>query len=392
MSYQAKQQYLIAIWERYQKAGKIEKGRILDEFCAVCGYSRKAAIRQLKIGPRPNGARSRGRKPKYTGEVLEVLKDIWHLSGKLCARRLKEAIPEWLEFYLRRPNHLKKDQIDMILEMSVSTIDRKLKVVRSREKKGKSTTRKSSWWFRSHIPIQADNDGIDRPGFVQSDTVAHCGASISGHYAHSLTATDVATTWTETRAIWTKQSLGVKEGLGSFEESFPFPILFLKSDSGSEFMNDRVYSFLTCREFPIHFVRSRPYHKDDQCYVEQKNFQHARSVFGYIRIDHPDLVAKMNEIYTHYWNPLQNFFIPTMKMQSKERVNSKIVKKYGLPKTPYQRVMESDFLSKEKKELLRERKQKLNPIDLKTQLEIKLKEFFDLTKQLTQSNEVKFVA
>ena len=392
MSHLVKRQYLMAIYDRYQKAPKTEKSRILDEFCAVCNYSRKVAIRLLGTPVHPSSIHNRGRKAKYSGPPIEALRDIWCLTGRICAKRLKEAMPEWLEFYLRRPNTLQAAEVQMLKEMSISTIDRKLGVFRKQENKGKSTTRRSNWWFRSHVPIQAGNEGITGPGFVQSDTVAHCGNSIGGSYAHTLTATDVFTTWTESRAIWTKASLGVQEGFLSFEETFPFPLQFVKTDSGTEFMNDRVYSFLLIREFPIQMLRSRPYQKDDQCYVEQKNFQHARSVFGYVRLDHPDLIAKMNEIYIEYWNPLQNFFIPTMKIFSKERVNAKIKKKYGKAKTPYQRVMESDSVTETQKDLLRKRKEALNPIELRTQVEIKLKEFFDLTKQLTQTDQVKLVA
>jgi hypothetical protein len=238
----------------------------------------------------------------------------------------------------------------------------------------------------SHPAIDSQFDHL------QSDTVAHCGTSVAGNYAHTVTATDVFTTWTESRAIWTKSSLGVQESISSFERSFPFPLVVLKSDSGSEFMNDRVYSFLVVREFPIQLVRSRPYQKNDQCYVEQKNFQHARSVFGYTRLDHPELVAKMNDIYINYWNPLQNFFIPTDKMISKERVNAKIKKKYGKAQTPFQRVMESTAINEEQKQILRQRKEQLNPIELRTMIEIKLREFLDLTKQLTQTEQVKLVA
>jgi hypothetical protein len=392
MSHLARRQYLVAIWDRYLKAGRVEKGRILDEFCAVCGYSRKFAIRLLGRGPAPNGINRRGRKHKYNGPLLDALRDIWHLTGRVCARRLKEAMPEWLEYYIRRTNGLQDHEIKMLLEMSASTIGRKLKLFRKEENRGKSTTRRSNWWFRSHVPIQAENDGFDKPGFVQADTVAHCGDCISGSYAHTVTATDVYTTWTETRAIWGKQSTGVKEAFSSFEKSFPFALVVMKTDSGSEFMNDRVYSFLVCREFPVQLVRSRPYQKNDQCYVEQKNFQHARSVFGYLRLEHPELVEKMNDIYVNYWNPLQNFFIPTMKMESKIREGTKIKKKYGKAKTPFQRVIESGVLSDEQKQALQRRKESLNPIELRTQFEIKLREFFDLTKRLTQTESIKIAA
>jgi len=392
MSHLAKKQYLIAIWDRYQKASKAEKSRILSEFCAVCKYNRKYATRLLNLPITPCLTQKRGVKPFYTESVIIALKDIWLLTGSICAKRLKGALPEWLEFYLKRPNSLSSNEIRLLQKISISTIDRKLKKFREQNKKGKSTTRKSNWAFRAHIPIQTNNDGIDKPGFVQADTVAHCGTSIAGEYAHTVTATDLFTTWTETRAIWRKQSIGVQEALDSFEKSFPFSIFCLKTDSGSEFLNDRVYSFLVCREFPIHLVRSRPYKKNDQCYVEQKNFQHARTVFKYIRLDHPDLVEKMNEIYIKFWNPLQNFFIPTMKLKSKTRNGSKFIKTYWKPKTPFQRVMESKDVTDEQKIHLQMQKKQLNPIELRIQLEIKLKEFFDLTKLLVTTEQVKFAA
>jgi hypothetical protein len=166
MSHLAKQQYLIAIYDRYRNSSKIEKSRILDEFCAVCGYSRKVAIRLLSGPVCPSAIHHRGRKVKYSGAVIEALRDIWCLTGRICGSRLKQAIPEWLEYYLRRPNSLQPEDVQMLREISAATINRKLTVFRQQDFKGKSTTRRSNWWFRSHVPIQAGNEGITGPGFI----------------------------------------------------------------------------------------------------------------------------------------------------------------------------------------------------------------------------------
>ena len=217
---------------------------------------------------------------------------------------------------------------------------------------------------------------------MTSDTVAHCGETISGQYAHSLTVTDLATTWTENGATWRKGKAVICHAMQDIEESFPFAITGFKSDCGTEFINDELFKYFVQRPEPIQFYRSRPYQKNDNCHVEQKNLTHVRRLFGYDRFDDEELVDLMNDIYKNYWNPLQNYFLPTMKLIKKERINGKIKKKFDEPTTPYQRVLNSEAISSEEKEILKEKKKKLNPFKLRMGLEIKLKEFKEKASKL----------
>jgi hypothetical protein len=212
--------------------------------------------------------------------------------------------------------------------------------------------------------------------------VAHCGDSLEGGFANTLTVTDIHTTWTETRGLWGKGSARVIEAMREIEGTLPFLIAVFKSDSGSEFMNFDLHRyFLERASNPIKMTRSRPYKKDDNCYVEQKNFTHVREIFGYERIGQSDLVPLMNEIYAQYWCPLQNFFVPSMKILRKTRIGAKIKKEYDEPKTPYKRLMECPGISEEKKQVLTEQKSKLNPFHLQQGLDRKLRNFQELLRQ-----------
>jgi hypothetical protein len=257
-----------------------------------------------------------------------------------------------------------------------------------RRQTGLSSTRPpKSFWYRSVVPIKPKDWDVKDPGHFQCDTVAHCGTSLEGAFMNTITLTDIHTGWTENFAVHTKSAARVREGLIEMENRLFFAIKSIKFDSGSEFMNFGVISYLRDgyyrghRETPVEIYRSRPYQKNDNCYVEQKNFTHVRELFGYDRIEDRTLVRLMNDIYQNYFNPLQNFFLPTMKILSKVRVGGRIIKKYDIPKTPLQRLIDSTEGESEKIKALKLRYSELDPIDLQTGLESKLKEFFSLLAQ-----------
>ena len=237
--------------------------------------------------------------------------------------------------------------------------------------------------MKNKIPLNTFDQKIDRPGFMQSDTVAHCGTSTDGQYVNSITFTDIDSTWTENRAIFSKKAEGVRKRFSELNQTLPFELLAVNVDNGSEFLNTAVFNFMNPGndQKKIIFTRSRAYKKNDNCYVEQKNYTHVRELFGYERMEDPALAEFMNEIYRDYWNPLQNFFIPTFKLVSKTRVGARIVKKYDLPKTPYDRLLLSKHLSDAQKENLKKMKKNLNPFLLKTEMEAKLKTFFELLRK-----------
>lgn len=379
MSHSARKQYLFAIIERYQKSDRNTKKVILDEFCAICGYTRKYAIRVLNK-PLELSKRRPGAKRRYGDDVREHLLVLWRAMGRVCSKRVKRALPEWLDYY--QCNNCDLETRVKLLKLSPSTIDRILKPERKKSR-GISTTRPAKYWYKSRIPIQAEDISVAEAGFITADTVAHCGDSAGGSYASTITVTDIASTWTLNHAIRSKTQEEVKNGISTIETSLPFPMKAFKSDCGSEFMNRTLFEHFINRENPVLFFRTRPYHKNDNCHVEQKNFTHVRSLFGYERFNSEELVALMNEIYSQYWNPLQNFFIPTMKLALKTRDGAKIKKVYDDAQTPFRRLMQTTSISEEKKNELLEQKKALNPFHLRAMLDAKLEEFRLRVKQLS---------
>lgn len=382
MGIEAVREYLVEIRERYRNSSRSEKKKILDEFCAVCGYSRKYVIRLLGGDPNRPRRTKPGPKPKYNSEeLLTHLKKLWFAMEQMGAKKMVAALAHWLPHY--RADGFTADIELKLRTMSASTIDRLLKPLKSNALRGIATTKPGSL-LKKRIPIQTVDWNIKQAGFMEADTVAHCGEAICGEYAHSITMTDIHTGWTENRATWTKAAGGVQEQIKDIENGLPFDILGFDCDNGSEFLTyNLVDYFQKGREKPVKFTRSRPYQKNDQAFVEQKNWTHVRQLFGYDRLDRRDLVALMNDIYKNEWNPLHNFFIPQIKLIEKTRIGGRIKKKYDKPQTPYQRLLESSDLCEEAKQLLIARSGNLNPFELKASLEEKLKTFSNLRKRLS---------
>jgi len=380
MSIEARKEYLKAIRDRYQKADRKYKTTILNEFCAVCRYSRKYAIRVLNSKASMREKKP-GRKVKYDAEFASHLKELWLLMGMICSKKMKVAMPTWMPFYLAQTEVSWSVQIKL-KHISPATMDRVLKPFRAQaERRGLSTTR-PDLLIKNKIPIKLmSGRDIKRPGFVEADTVAHCGDSISGFYASSLTMTDIYSGWTENRACWTKGKTPVLNSIKSIEEDLPFAMWGFACDNGTEFLNYELLDyFKRYRSVPVDFVRRRPYKKNDNAHVEQKNWTHVRQLFGYERFEDEKLLPLMNEIYLR-WNTLNNFFIPVMKLESKTRVGAKIKKKYDEPQTPYQRLIECAELDDDEKEVLKNRYQTLNPIELRKGLNDKLQTFFQTVKR-----------
>jgi hypothetical protein len=368
---QYKREYLLAIWERYQRVGRRFKSKILDEFCAVCGYTRKYAIGLLSRKPRRRQCQP-GPRRRYDGQVLEPLKVIWLAAEQMCSKRLKAALPLWLPFYEQEHGPLVEAVRKKLLQISAASIDRLLKKERARYRgKGLCGTRPGGL-LKHQIPIRTDNDDVDRPGFLEADTVAHCGNSLAGDFIWSLTFTDIFCQWTENRATWNKGAEGVLGQVKDVEANLPFELLGFDVDNGSEFLCFHLWRYLLDRPRPVPLTRSRPYRKNDQAHVEQKNWTHVRQLLGYQRLEQPELVPLINELY-RTWGLLHNFFCPNLKLLSKTRKGAKTIRKYSPPQTPYQRLLESKHLSQEQKQKLQNRFQQLNPLQLKREIEQKLK-------------------
>jgi len=378
MTIQSKRDYLQAIRTRYRTAPKDSKSAILDEFCTICGYNRKYAIRRLNKKPTKR-QRKPGPQPQYRDtSVLQPLKRIWFATDQMCSKKLQAAIPLWLPFYEQEYGALDAGIKTKLLAISPSTIDRTLKPVRvSGKTKGLCGT-KPGTLLKNQIPIKTHNWDVTKPGFFEADTVAHCGNSLSGNFVWSLTFTDIFSGWTENRAVWNKGSYGVFTQIKDIEAAIAFPIRGFDCDNGSEFLNHHLLRYFTNRpQSPIQFTRSRPYKKNDNAHVEQKNWTHVRQVLGYDRFDKPELVDLINDLYKHECSLYNNFFCPTLKLKEKLRVNSKYVKKYYPPKTPYQRLLDSEQLTREAKLFLSVTYQSLNPFKLKKIIESKLKMIFN---------------
>lgn len=368
---QSKWEYLLAIWERYQRVGRRFKSKILDEFCAVCGYTRKYAIGLLSCKPRRRQCKP-GPRRRYDGQVLKPLKVIWLAAEQMCSKRLKAALPLWLPFYEQEHGPLVEPVRKKLLQISAASIDRLLKKERARYRgKGLCGTRPGGL-LKHQIPIRTDNDDVDRPGFLEADTVAHCGNSLAGDFIWSITFTDLFCQWTENRATWNKGAEGVLGQVKDVEANLPFELLGFDVDNGSEFLCFHLWRYLLDRPRPVPLTRSRPYRKNDQAHVEQKNWTHVRQLLGYQRLEQPERVPLINELY-RTWGLLHNFFCPNLKLLSKTRKGAKTIRKYSPPQTPYQRLLESKHLSQEQKQKLQSRFQQLNPLQLKREIEQKLK-------------------
>lgn len=382
MSPRSKREVLEAIVVRYRNATRAIKTAILNEFCDTCGYHRKHALRLLatfKRFSRPV-ARKRGRAPVYRPEELLLpLRRIWKQAYMPCSKRLKAVIPVWLRGYAQRYGPLPLPVVNALLRISPATMDRMLAPVRAKHRLHGRATTKPGTLLKKHIPVKVDQWDEKRPGFLEIDSVSHCGGSTEGVYASTLDCVDIATTWTEQRAVWGKGYQPVIEQIGDIEKALPFPLRGVDSDNGGEFLNYHLLRYLTERKEPIQFTRSREYKKDDNAHVEQKNWTHVRQWLGYDRLDDPNVVPLMNDLYRTEWRLFHNFFCPSMKLISKTRVASKTVKRYDKPKTPYQRVLESADVPETAKKNLTTLFESLNPFDLRDAMEEKLRKIFPST-------------
>jgi hypothetical protein len=313
----------------------------------------------------------------YDTETLLVpLKRIWKAANLPCSKRLKAILPEWLRGYVKTYGPISQEMAVALLRISPSSIDRMLNPVRAKYTKHGRGTTKPGTLLRKHIQVKTNQWDEFRPGFLEADTVAHCGSSTEGMYANTIDCVDIATGWTEQRAVWGKNYQDVIDQIKDIEQSLPFPIRGFDADNGGEFLNHHLFRYLTERKRPIQFTRSRAYKKDDNAHIEQKNWTHVRQWLGYDRLDSPEAVPLMNELYTSEWRLFLNFFCPSVKLLEKKRVASKIIKRYDKPKTPFRRVLESPDVSDESKRKLKEQYKTLNPFELRKALEVKLKKIF----------------
>jgi hypothetical protein len=372
MTLKAKRELLKVLRPRYLKASKTEKGRMLDEFVAATGYNRKYAIHLLKNGLPKRRKHKRRAQTIYTPDVVAALVQVWQASGRLCSKRLQPFMSEFLDALARHDEMVFEPRIKALLcQMSPATIDRKLRRTRARQgrQRGLSTT-KPGTLLKKSIPIRTFIDWNEQqPGFVEVDLVAHCGDTTAGVYLNTLCLVDIYTHWCGLAALPNKGQIATFIALKAIRQRLPFPLLGLDSDNGSEFINDQLFRY--CLDQHITFTRSRPYHKNDQAHVEQKNWSVVRQTVGYDRYESPEALNLLTAIYTDLELHV-NFFRPTLKLSEKKREGSKVRKRYEPARTPYRRVIASPIVPDEDKTQLCQIYLGLNPLALQRQVEANL--------------------
>jgi len=379
MGYGARQEYFQAQRKRYRQASRAQKGRILDEACALLGMHRKSVIRAL--GRAPGRRKRRGPKSRYGApEILATLKVFWLKAQQPCGKRLQPIVKLWMQAYEQRYGALEPQIRQALLAMSPSTMDRLLASLRARRRKGLSATR-SAQRLKGQIPIRTSFHDVEGPGWLEADTVAHCGATLAGAFVWSLTLTDIWSGWTVNRAVWNRSHKAIAAHLAEIEPGLEFDIQGFDCDNGSEFLNRELYRYFHDRPVPVEFTRSRAYRKNDNAHVEQKQWTHVRQLLGYERLENRRLLPLINDLYRGPWHDLQNFFLPTMKLVSKTREGSRILRRHTRPMTPCQRLLACRQVSKEAKDRLRRKLQSLDPFDLAERVEDHLKAIFRIVKR-----------
>jgi len=370
MSQQSKHELQAEVQPRYLKASKAEKQKILDEFTATTGYHRKYAIRVLKRGYKCRRHKSKGRTAVYRGEVVKALEQIWEIYGRICSKRLHPYLPEGIKVLERCGEiALSAETKALLLRISRSSMDRCLASARFNKPHGLSTTKPGSL-LKKNIPIRTFTDwNEDKPGFLEIDLVAHCGGSTAGQYLYTLDCTDLCTGWTEPIALTRRTQEAVGVAIDALQEELPFDLLGIDSDNGSEFINDLLYRYCLARG--ITFTRSRPYQKNDQAHIEQKNWSVVRHVIGYDRLESEEQCVLLESIYQDL-RLYVNFFQPVLKLISKEHIGNKVIRKYDTARTPYQRVMERNDISLARKARLIHIYLRLNPAELRRSLDAKI--------------------
>lgn len=381
MSLKSKCELLEVLRPRYLKASKAEKQKILDEFTATTGYHRKHAIRILKNKVQVQNhlkGKTKTYKTVYTGEVVEALEQIWEIYGHICSKRLQPFLPEAIKVLERcHEIELSEETKELLLKISSASIDRCLRTVRLKSPHGLTTTKPGNL-LKALIPIRTFTEwDEERPGFMEIDLVAHCGNTTEGQYLNTLTCTDLSTGWTEVTALPHRSQQAVSEAIHRMRQRLPFPLLGIDSDNGSEFINDLLYRY--CLEEQITFTRSRPYKKNDQAHVEQKNWSVVRREVGYDRWETEQELALLESIYEDLRLYL-NFFQPSFKLIAKERIGNQTIKRYDTAKTPYQRVLERQDIPMEAKARLMHLYVQLNPAELRRRIDQKTAQLWKISR------------
>ena len=375
MSKSTKDEVMTKLRGRYARAGLEHKTKIIDQAIDLFDSHRKAAIRALRPSPRaPQAPALIGRPLKYEPAVLlPPLKVIWLARQQPCGKLLAAALPDWVPAYEAQHHKLAPEGRASLLAARPATLDRLLAVVRAQHGRACGGTRPGTL-LRQQIPLRGGLWDENQPGHLEIDTVALCGGRLDGDLVWMLDAIDICTPWVEARAVWNRGQDNTLEQIKDIETRLPFALLGLDRDNGGEFLNGHLLHWCQQRAEPVKFTRRRPYKKDDNAHIKQKNWTHIRQWFGYERHDNPDGAPLLNALTPGAWGQLVNFFRPALKLKSKEMEGRRIKRIYGKPQTPYARVLARAQVTPEKKAELKALKERLNPFVLAAQVERELKQ------------------
>lgn len=381
MNMTTKQEIFKEKLSEYLAASKAEKGRILDAVCDVIGVVRKSAIRRFRtIQLRERSWRQeRGRKVRYGPDVTAALQKVWDISGQICAERLQPIIVEYIRI-LQRDNMWSHGQATtgLLLDMSIGTMKLRLaSLTNTSSGKGRGATKPSE--LKEIIPIRRGPWVNPPPGQGEVDTVAHCGYTLQGDFCYTVQYTDIATVWTCLAGQWNKGQVETLKSIEKIKTRLPFPLLGIDPDSGSEFINWNLKAW--CDTNHIAMTRTRPYMKNDHARIEQKNYTNIRKVVGYTRLDNPEQVDILNDLYLILEDYI-NFFVPSLVCVSKERIGSRMIRHYDQAQTAYQRVLARADISNGIKETLRLKYATLNPLILRQRCDLLIKKLLNIPPRL----------
>lgn len=369
MSLHSRIEYLKKVKPRYLKVNKNEKNKILDEFCQNTGYNRKYAIRRLaprnEINPPKVINRKRG--CYYTNEDIYWLSRVWEIMDYPCGQRLEPVLSEMIDVLkFHKELNIPESIAQKLKGISSDTINKRLKPHRNKLRRKINSTTKPGSLIKKQIPIRTVSWNEQRTGCCELDTVAHCGDNAGGEFINSLNLTDILTQWTEGIAVLGKAQKKIMDGLDDIKSRLPFNLIAIDPDNGSEFINWQLFRY--CMEREMEFTRGRPYEKNDNAHIEQKNWTHVRKVFGYQRRETEGELNIMNDLYRNELRLYKNFFMPNVKLIEKKRIGKygeKIRKKHDRAKTPYKRVLACDQVDEKIKERIRQQYKTLNPAELR---------------------------
>jgi hypothetical protein len=397
MDMKSRNQYLFTLIQQnggYHLKNKKEKGEILNEYCQVTGQRREAVSRKIRNGKyilsmrKEKGEEKRTRFTKYTHEVTAYLIKLWEIFDRPCGQRLSPMIRRELDRLIRFGElSISQEMREVFQTISPRTIDTKLAKHKEKERLKRVYAFKQHPLLYQKVPVKLSlEQGREIGDTIQIDLVEHCGQSAQGSFLSTLSVTDIGSGWWEGEPVFGKSASYIAQGLGRIEYRFPFLWKEIHSDNGSEFINEKVFEYAVMRK--LHFSRSRPYMKNDNCFVEQKNSTHVRRIIGYHRYDTKKEQEVLRELYRNELRWYKNFFQPIIPLISKERVGGHIKRRYGEPKTPYQRILEDENIAKEIKEKLMLQYESLNPAELKR----KILQYQNMLYQLYQKKQQKEVS